>query len=302
MITDLSGFINLLYRPIKEFSFQPGIRVMYNSNYKAPLVYGMSLKYSLPAFNLRASYAKGFRAPSLKQLYLQFIDNNHEIYGNPGLQAETADNASLSLGYNFTKDRHAIDLELGMFYNSIHNAIQLAISTDRPGWGMYFNVPGSNYITQGVEARIKYRFSPGLTLGTGIITTGRQKLDSSGEYAWSTDFVSSMSYIFARPKVQAALFYKYSDEYLEFAGNYNADGQLAGIAQQFIAGYHTLDLTLSKSFYRDRFSVSAGARNIFDVTLVNSLGTVAIHGSNNGEALAGYGRTFFLKLGYRFDK
>ena len=302
MITDLSGFINLIYRPVKEISLQPGLRVMYNSNYRAPLVYGMSLKYSLPAFNLRASYAKGFRAPSLKQLYLQFIDNNHEIYGNPGLQAETADNASLALGYNFIKDRHAVDLELGMFYNSIHNAIQLAISTDRPGWGMYFNVAGKNYVTQGAEARIRYRFSPGLMLGSGIITTARMRLDSSGDYAWSTDFVSSLSYLFARPKLQVALFYKYSDEYLEFAGNYNADGQLEGIAQQFIAGYHTLDLTLSKSLFRERLSLSTGVKNIFDVTLVNSLGNITIHGSNNGEALAGYGRTFFIKLGYRFDK
>ncbi len=301
-ITDLSGFMNLVYRPLQTLSLQPGIRLMYNSNYKAPLIYGLSLKFNRASFTARASYAKGFRAPSLKQLYLQFIDNNHEIHGNENLKAETADNISLSFDYNLTRKSHAVNLELSLFYNSIHNAIQLAINTNQPGWGMYFNVEGMNYVTKGIEAKIRYRFSPGLTVNSGIITTGRIRLDSKNSFAYSTDFVTSVNYLLIKPAVQFALFYKYTDEYLEFAGNYNTDGQLNGIAQQSMEGYHNLDFTISRNFFSDRVSVVTGIKNLLNVTLVNSFGSVNIHGSADGSAVAGYGRTFFVKLGYRFEK
>ena len=301
-ITDLSGFMNVVYRPLQTLSVQPGLRLMYNSNYKAPLIYGLSLKFNPSFFTLRGSYAKGFRAPSLKQLYLQFIDNNHEIHGNENLKAETADNLSLFVSFDRNKKRHAANLELNLFYNSIHNAIQLAISTDKPGWGKYFNVEGMNYITKGAEVRVRYRFSPTLTVNAGVITTGRIRLDSEKEFAYSTDFASSINYLLEKPAIQLALFYKYTDDYLDFAGNFNADGELNGVAQQFMEGYHTLDFTMSRNFFGEKLSLVAGIKNIFNVTLVNSFGAVNIHGSSNDSAVAGYGRTFFIKLAYSFEK
>ena len=274
---------------------------MYNSNYRAPLIYSLNLKYQISSFVLRASYAKGFRAPSLKQLYLQFIDNNHEIYGNPELKPETADNITFDFRYSLMRNRHAVDASLNLFYNRIHQAIQLAISTDRPGWGTYFNVEGEDYTTRGAEVSLRYRFSPGFTLTGGIVTSGRLKLDSSGDHAWSSDFVSSVNYRH-RSSLQAALYYKFAGDYLEFAGNYNSTGQLSGIAQQWIDGYHTLDLTVSGDIIQDRFTVAAGVKNIFNVTLVNAYGTLAVHGSSKENAMAGYGRTFFIKAGFRFNQ
>jgi len=301
-ITDLSGFMNLVYRPVKTLSVQPGLRLMYNSNYRAPLIYGINLKFNPPPFTIRGSYAKGFRAPSLKQLYLEFIDNNHEIHGNESLKAETADNFSLSASYDLTRKRHGVNFELNLFYNSIHNAIQLAINTTRPGWGRYFNIEGMNYVTKGIDARIRYRFSPVLTLNTGVVTIGRIRLDTSNKFEYSTDFVASVNYLIEKPAIQFALFYKYTDDYLEFAGNFNTEGQLNGIAHQFMEGYHILDITVTRSFFNEQLNLVAGFKNILNVTLVNSFGAVNIHGSSNDAAVAGYGRTFFVKLGYRFEK
>jgi outer membrane receptor for ferrienterochelin and colicins len=301
-ITDVAGFLNLLYHPVKFLSLQPGLRFMYNSKYRAPLIYSVNVKFQIPSFVMRASYAKGFRAPSLKQLYLQFIDSNHEIYGNPELKPETADNISLDFRYSLMRNRHAVDASVNLFSNHIHQSIQLAISTDRPGWGTYFNVEGRDYTTRGAEVALRYRFSPGLTVTGGIVTTGRLKMDSSGDHAWSTDFSSSLVYRHVRHNLQGALFYKYTGDYLEFAGNYNAAGQLSGIAQQWIEGYHTLDLTFSFDFLMDRLIIAAGVKNIFDVTLVNAYGTLSIHGSSQGNTMAGYGRTYFIKLGFRFNR
>ena len=52
---------------------RPGLRYAYNTTYNAPLVSSLNLKYALPTkkgdrWSMRASYARGFRAPSLKDI------------------------------------------------------------------------------------------------------------------------------------------------------------------------------------------------------------------------------------------
>jgi len=48
-----------------------GLRVLYIAGLAAPLIYSLNLKYNLSDdLAIRASYAKGFRAPSLKELFL----------------------------------------------------------------------------------------------------------------------------------------------------------------------------------------------------------------------------------------
>ena len=301
-ISDVSGFMNFIYRPLPVISLQPGFRVMYNSNYKAPLIYAFNVKYTPDHFALRASYAKGFRAPSLKQLYLEFIDNNHHIYGNPDLKAETANNASLSLTYDNTMNRHAVNMQLDLFYNAIDNAIQLAVDMQHPGYGMYFNVDKGQYKTKGAEFKVGYRYSPFIELNTGVIRTGRSLFDDRSHFVYSTDWVASAVYRIEKYKSQIAVFYKYTDSYLDFAGNYDSNGQLEGTSQQYMAGYHTLDLTVTKDLFESRLNLSAGFKNILNVKLVNSFGSIDPHNTSEGGGAAGYGRTFFFGLRYRFSK
>ncbi len=301
-ISDISGFMNFIYRPLPVISIQPGIRVMYNSDYKAPLIYAFNVKYTPDHFTFRASYAKGFRAPSLKQLYLEFIDNNHHVYGNQDLQAETANNANVSVIYDYQWNRHALNMQLDVFYNAIEHAIALAVDPERPGYGMYFNIEGNPYKTKGAEFKVGYRYSPSLELNAGVIRTGRSEFGNADHFVYSTDWVSSATYRVEKYKTQMALFYKYTDAYLDFVGNFDVNGQLEGTSQQYMSGYHTLDLTLSKDFFENTLNISAGLKNIFNVMLVNSFGSVDPHNSSNGEGAAGYGRTFFISLRYRFTK
>ena len=301
-ITDISGFMNFIYRPLPVISIQPGIRVMYNSDYKAPLIYAFNVKYTPANFTFRASYAKGFRAPSLKQLYLEFIDNNHHVFGNKDLQAETANNANLSVIYDLQRNRHDVNIQLDMFYNAIEHAIALAVDPQRPGYGMYFNVDGNLYKTKGAEFKVGYRYSPSVELNAGFIRTGRSEFGNGNHFVYSTDWVSSATYRIEKYETQVAVFYKYTDAYLDFAGNFDTRGQLEGTSQQYMSGYHTLDLTVSKDLFVNRLNISAGFKNIFNVMLVNSFGSIDPHSSSNGEGAAGYGRTFFFSLRYRFTK
>jgi len=301
-IFDIAGFLNIIYQPVNTLSIQPGVRAIYNSGFRAPLIYALSIKFDPDPFTIKASYARGFRAPSLKQLYLKFVDTNHEIHGNENLKAETAGNFSFSVNYDLFRDNTVWGARAGLFYNAIDNAIQLAITKERSGWGKYFNLEGIRYKTKGGSLNMFMRRSRTLTISAGISATGRLRLDNRHRYAWSKDYSASVNWLLQKSRIQTAIFYKYSDELMEFTGNYDADGNLDGIAQQFISDYHMLDITLSRSFLANRLSVCTGVKNILNITEVDSFGSLDPHGSSGDAASIGYGRQFFVNIKYTFSK
>ncbi|MGD2033905.1 MAG: TonB-dependent receptor, partial [Bacteroidales bacterium] len=179
---DLAGFMNFIYQPVEEVQVQPGIRVIYNSKFRSPLVYAFNIKYRPGDLTVRGSFSRGFRPPSLKQLYLEFIDANHEILGNPDLKPEDGYNLTVSGEFIHSKRKHNINLSLSVFYNSIRDAIQLAVDTSSPGVGRgkYFNLESDRFSTRGFELDMKYHLFPRITVKTGIITTGRSKPGRKG--------------------------------------------------------------------------------------------------------------------------
>jgi outer membrane receptor for ferrienterochelin and colicins len=301
-ISDAAGFLNFIYRPYPIISLQPGVRFIYNSKYKAPLVYALNLKINPGAFIFRGSYAKGFSAPSLKQLYLQFIDSNHEIFGNEDLKSETANNFNLSGNYLVSFEKHSVSFEIDLFYNSINNAIQLAIDTERPGWGKYFNVNGDDYKTKGLEATLNYNYSQNITVNTGVIITGVSTLNKQSNFYYSRDIVSSVVYHNSKYNYEFAVYYRYSGKSVDFAGNFDSNQELIGIAQRSIDDYHTMDISLSKNLYKEKLMVSGGVKNLFDVTMVNSQGNINFHGGSGNSIATGYGRSYFIKFSFLFDK
>src|SRR5690606_39224896 len=99
-IGDYALFATAEYSPISQLTFRPGLRLMHNTRYKAPLIPSLNLRYHAPlsvgedasSITLRASYARGFRAPTLKDLFFDFVDFNHNIVGNENLKAEYSHN------------------------------------------------------------------------------------------------------------------------------------------------------------------------------------------------------------------
>ena len=64
-----------LNKPIDKLILKPGVRYAYNTTYKTPVIPSLNLKWMLnDEHTIRASYARGFRAPSLKELYFLFVD------------------------------------------------------------------------------------------------------------------------------------------------------------------------------------------------------------------------------------
>ncbi len=79
---------------------------------------------------LRASYGKGFRAPTLKEMYMEFdMAEIFTIFGNPHLKSEVSHNFMLSGEYT----RQLWNITLSGSYNSVRNRIGTAWDTGLGG-------------------------------------------------------------------------------------------------------------------------------------------------------------------------
>jgi outer membrane receptor for ferrienterochelin and colicins len=91
------------------------LRYAYNTRYGAPVIPSLNVRWQLnQGFTLRASYANGFRAPSLKELYLFFVDVNHDIVGNEDLDAERSHNLERRTGLSACEGERRVHQRLSV--------------------------------------------------------------------------------------------------------------------------------------------------------------------------------------------
>jgi outer membrane receptor for ferrienterochelin and colicins len=296
-IGDYAAFVSLRYDPVKVLSIQPGIRFIYNTKYQAPLVYALSAKWDITGgLNLRLSYAHGFRAPSLKELYLYFKDINHDIQGNPDLKAETSNNVNLNFNWSSEKKKNAWNLDLTGFYNRISNVILLA----PVGSGLqYTYVNLSKYMTTGIQFSAGFNLYPSLKLQVGLAETGVTGAIDPGMQTdplkWATEVSLSATYHFVKPEITLALYYKYTGTTPQVVV------EESGLTWGAVDPFNTMDITATKGFWGNRIRLSTGIKNLFNVTTVPATGTGGGHGSGGEGMNISWGRSFFLKFTFVFN-
>lgn len=302
-IGDYAAFVSVKWDPVKTLSIQPGIRFIYNTKYKAPLVYAVSGKWNFTKqLSLRISYSRGFRAPSIKELYLFFKDVNHNISGNPDLKAETSNNVNLNLQYAVENRKVAYEIEVSGFYNALKNIITLA---QVPGNGndlTYTYVNLDRYKTTGGQLNATLSLYPSLKLTAGVAGTGInvEMADgtNTGGFKFSPDINANASYRLIKPDLTLSLLYKYTGKkpqpFIE------SDTLSIG----YIDGYNSMDFTVTKGFWKNRIRLSCGLKNIFNNQIIPSSGLGGGgHGSGGGEGVAvGYGRTAFFRFTFNFNQ
>lgn len=291
-MADFAGFVNLSIIPIREIVLQPGIRYAYNSLYSAPIVPSITMKYDpTDEVTIRGSYANGFRAPSLRELFFYFVDFNHNIQGNPNLQAEQSDNFQLSSTITFKNISNVLKVEPTLFYNDIRNQITLA--QQGPTLFSYINI--GRFKSKGATVTTSY-FRSNITASIAASYIGRYNEFFSEntrlpEFTYTPEFVSNVSYQEPTTEINTSLFYKFTGELPVITKSVAGD-----IQQGSIGSFHSLDLTFSRNFLSDLLSVSMGIRNIFDITNVAATGLqgtnpAAIHNTSTSALPFGWGRT-----------
>jgi outer membrane receptor protein involved in Fe transport len=67
--------------------------------------------------------------------------------------------------------------------------------------------------------------------------------------------------------------------------------------------YHNLDATLGIPLFKNAVRLTTGVKNIFDNKSIASSGGGAVHsGDSGGRALLNWGRTYFIKASYAFNR
>ena len=293
-IDDYALFGAARMRPVDALELQPGLRYAYNTRFDAPLLPSLNTRFNLAdGLVLRASWAEGFRAPSLRELYFLFVDINHNIRGNGDLEAEKSRHYKLDLQWTTDSQQHSLKLQPGLFYNDVNNLISLA----QVDGDLYSYVNIGEVQTLGLDLDVTYRRSNAsaelsfsyLGRSTGL---DAQTDDSGvGEYSFAPELSAALMYTLSQ-YVDLNLFYKYSGELPQYT--IDADGT---VREGRIDDYQLLDCSASLKLFNNRLTMTGGVKNIFDVVNIsNSLNSNEAHSDAGDSVSIGTGRSLFLRL------
>ena len=299
-ISDYAGFLSADLK-LGMISLRPGIRFVHNSVYNAPpVIPSLNSKIRLSdRHDVRLSYGRGFRAPSLRELYFNFFDASHAIEGNENLEAELSHSVNTSWnGRLVINDDWNLTTVLSAFYNDVDNLIDYGI---RPGSNVTTYINVSRFKSKGVTLSGTLR-SAGTEARIGFAYTGRynsymEEDDSLPQFIWSPEVNASLTHHFTET-FNASLYYKYTGK----TPAYMVDSSDNSVVLTETAGYHWADVTAQKSLGKF-LSVSAGIRNLFNVSRIrNGAAGGSAHSSSGSTRPVAYGRSFFVSLTARISK
>jgi outer membrane receptor for ferrienterochelin and colicins len=298
-IGDYAIFGHIKYNPVKSITIQPAVRYAYNTKYVAPLVPSINFLFNVgKTTNIRASYAKGFRAPSLKELYLEFHFNSTiNLWGNENLNSENSDHINLSVDFHKTYHKHKIRITPKLFYSKINDLIYLE-QTSPIDW-TYTNI--DFLTTQGSAILVNYEYKKINLNGSysyyGNYNSQFDNTDFKNNFFYSNDAAVGMSYMFDSLELKINLSYKYTGKIKSY---YLDDNQM--INESFIGDYHTFDLTISKQFWKKKIQLVTGVKNLLNVKQVDMVGDVFGVSNSNGATSLNvlWGRSYFVSLNFNF--
>lgn len=293
VIADLAVFVSTNIKITEKIELQPAIRYSYNSQFKVLPTPSLQFKAKVSDhLTYRFNYGMGFRAPSLKEMYLIFNDSNHSIFGNRNLIPEQSQNLSTSLDFSKQKEVHKYSLNTKFFYNYKYNAIAL-IPNDN-GQFIYENV--SDLTTLGLQLNTNYSFK-NFTSNFGISYTGISNnsfavsTNDLSRFAFFPQIQSNFSYFFRKENLSLSLFNKWNGGRKDFQLN-SLDNS---IEQINLEAFYLMDFTVQKGFWDNRIRINAGIKNLLNVTNINGSSSTGAHDAGGGTQIAA-GRTYFIGL------
>ena len=96
----LAAYVQDEVKLLDAISVVAGIRYAYNEKFKSQFTPKLSLMYQYSGLNVRASYAAGFRSPTLQQMYAVSESRGQITVGDPGLDPEKSNFYNLNIEYN----------------------------------------------------------------------------------------------------------------------------------------------------------------------------------------------------------
>ncbi len=305
-IGDYAAYTSMEYKLTNYITLRPGLRYAYNTAFDAPLIPSLNIKYQInKRLVVRGSYARGFRAPNVKELYFEFKDSNHDIVGNQNLKPENSNNYNVATTYSNRVNNINYKIELSGFYNCISNMISLAQPDSTISRYTYVNI--DQFKSKGLQFNLTTQYK-NVTVSLGCSYIGRYNQLSESEFSpassfsYAPEFRSNFNYAFQKIGLNAALFLKYTGKVPGYGLDSNNKIILTSVESYTIA-----DFSFSKLFYHKTTAVSIGCKNIFNTTnisqtITSSSNATTAHSAGNSNLSIGTGRSFFIGIGYKFSK
>jgi outer membrane receptor for ferrienterochelin and colicins len=228
-------------------------------------------------------------------MYLQFIDLNHEVIGNPNLRPEHSNHFQLSSTWQYTMGQINSQLSLSVLYNEVRDMINLAKINPDPNdlAYTYTNIARVQNIIFIVQKDIDWK---DLTFSPGASFTHVFKEEGSTDGFNTIEASANARYLFRQPKVYLSLFYKYTGP-TRMAANMPTSKEVFGAE---VSGFSMLNASLERSFYNKRINLVLGVKNILDNnTTITSGGIQTGHATSSGNGFLP--RSFFATFKYNMQ-
>ena len=299
----LSGELNVT----SKFSIRPGVRYSLQSLFENQYAASLAFKYLLKEdLELRASFGRSYRTPNFEELYSEIIFSGHYFVGNDKLIPETSTSyeASIKKATVFSESAK-LSSNLTVNFLDVNDRISMALVELTPiAKSQYINISKYQMWNAAFTNQFSYKefsFNTGVSLVGISQQINNLEAVSSDKFLYTLQFNSSISYSVPKWKSVFSLYYKYNGKQQQYTGSFDEEGKPT-FRLSAISPFSWMDASAKKTFYKDRFEVTLGARNLLNITNVQQ--TQANAGAahpTSGNVLLGYGRSYFLKLMYNLN-
>lgn len=178
----LAAYVQDEVKLFDALSVVAGVRYAYNEKFKSQFTPKLSLMYQYSGLNVRASYANGFRSPTLQQMYAISESRGQITVGDPNLDPEKSNFYNLNVEYN----HRFFSVAASIYQNDLKDKIEVQEIERTPEdiengikyRRQYRNIQKAR--VRGFDVGFSLRPFNGFTLGANYIyTDGRNRTENT---------------------------------------------------------------------------------------------------------------------------
>lgn len=267
----------IVYRNSIVWRLVPGVRHDIDSQFGGQTTPKLATRVDITS-NLvfRASYGRGFRPPSFRELYLRFENPGvgYVVNGNEKLRPEKSNTVNADIEYTPFK---FWSLSLGVFRNDIFDLIQYNFGTQTSEFANFELTNIDRAYTRGVEVGSRVRFLKYFALELGYNQTDtrdvtkNRPLEGRALHQGTANFFvnapGSWEFALRAKRLDRRPFYSNTNEFAGASTSLIETNQNDPFAQEKVVygkPFTLLNLRMEKKFFDGRMSLFLGVDNLLD--------------------------------------
>lgn len=293
-------------------SIRPGFRASFSNKFKNQYNYALNGKFDLTEnSNIRAVIGTANRYPNFTELYSYQVDSNHNILGDENLMPETGYSTSIQWNKRYKFGNFLMENNISTLYLDVDDRIELVQLDPMAANYQYMNI--DKFRSWGLSTEHRFTLT-NFNFNLGASLFGESKILSSDiynsnntindKYHYTFQGNASANYTVPKWGTTLSVYYKYTGrktQYVADTENSVPTNTVFRLAER--EGYNMLDASVRKGFYKNRFEVTFGARNLLNITSITDTSIIGSGhtGASTGKLNLFYGRSYFLKLNYNLE-